>query len=92
MSAAPAPNARRVARGATELDRCSGSAHLVMCDGRDAERDAEGRDGAARATPPTVMQMEEGIVAMGRRVRTGRGARLGVVLAEEHETSPFASG
>ena len=71
MSAAPAPNARRVTRGAIEPDRCSGSAHLVMSDRRDAERTAERRDGAARATPPTAMQREEVIVTMGRSVRTG---------------------
>jgi hypothetical protein len=63
-SAAPAPNARRVTRGATEPDRRSGSAHLMMCDRRDAERDAE-RGGAARATPPTATQRENAIVTMG---------------------------
>jgi len=76
-SAAPAPNARRVTRGATESDRREmGSAHLVMCDRRDAERDAERRDGAARATPPAATQREKAIDAMGRNVRTGREARL----------------
>lgn len=83
-SAAPAPNARRVTRGATESDRCEmGSAHLVMCDRRDAERDAERRDGAARATPPPATQREKAIDAMGRNVRTGREARLGVVRGDE---------
>ena len=82
-SAAPAPNARRVTRGATESDRRSGSAHLVMCDRRDAERDAERRDGAARATPPAATQREKAIDAMGRNVRTGREARLGVVRGDE---------
>lgn len=81
-SAAPAPNARRVTRGATESDR-RGSAHLVMCDRRDAERDAERRDGAARATPPAATQREKAIDAMGRNVRTGREARLGVVRGDE---------
>jgi hypothetical protein len=83
-SAAPAPNARRVTRGATESDRRElGSAHLVMCDRRDAERDAERRDGAARATPPAATQREKAIDAMGRNVRTGREARLGVVRGDE---------
>ena len=83
-SAAPAPNARRVTRGATESDRReTGSAHLVMCDRRDAERDAERRDGAARATPPAATQREKAIDAMGRNVRTGREARLGVVRGDE---------
>jgi hypothetical protein len=83
-SAAPAPNARRVTRGATESDRREmGSAHLVMCDRRDAERDAERRDGAARATPPAATQREKAIDAMGRNVRTGREARLGVECRDE---------
>jgi len=82
-SAAPAPNARRVTRGATESDRREmGSAHLVTCDRRDAERDAERRDGAARATPPAATQREKAIDAMGRNVRTGREARLGVVRGD----------
>jgi hypothetical protein len=36
----------------------------MMCDRRDAERDAE-RGGAARATPPTATQRENAIVTMG---------------------------